>query len=74
MTEMDNNVHDDNMHISINNYCRLCANIDESMIPIYDDQGADHMLEYKIKKHLPFLNVLYTLYLPTIIYHNLYSL
>lgn len=42
-----------------NDYCRLCANTDERMVPIYTDEGVDHMLENKIKTHLPFLNVTY---------------
>jgi len=45
---------------SINDLCRLCANFDENLIPIYADEGADHMLENKIKTHLPFINVSYT--------------
>lgn len=44
---------------TVNDFCRLCANIDDNMVPIYADEGADHMLEIKIKTHLPFINVLY---------------
>jgi len=44
---------------TINDFCRLCANLDDIMVPIYADEGADHMLESKIKAHLPFINVLY---------------
>lgn len=43
---------------SISEVCRLCAGIDDIMIPIYADEGAAHMLEAKIKTHLPFINVL----------------
>lgn len=45
---------------TINDFCRLCASLDENMVHIYADEGADHMLENKIKTHLPFLNVLFT--------------
>lgn len=44
---------------SINDLCRLCANLDDNMVPIYADEGANHMLETKIKTHLPFINVMY---------------
>lgn len=44
---------------NINDFCRLCANVDDDMVPIYADEGADHMLESKIKTHLPFINVMY---------------
>lgn len=40
-----------------NDYCRLCANTHDNMVPIYVGQGAEHMLEIKIKTHLPFINV-----------------
>lgn len=43
---------------SISDVCRLCAGIDDIMIPIFADEGAAHMLEAKIKTHLPFINVL----------------
>lgn len=43
---------------TINDFCRLCANLDDNMVPIYADEGADHMLENKIKTHLPFINVI----------------
>lgn len=46
-----------------NDYCRLCANTHDNMVPIYVGQGAEHMLEIKIKTHLPFINVLYKLYI-----------
>ncbi|XP_050529942.1 zinc finger protein 239-like isoform X2 [Daktulosphaira vitifoliae] len=53
-----------------NDYCRLCANMDERMVPIYVDEGVDHMLENKIKTHLPFLNVQKNDFLPQkICYH-----
>lgn len=42
---------------SINDICRLCANLDDNMVPIYANEGIDHMLEKKIKTHLPFINV-----------------
>ncbi|XP_060856206.1 zinc finger protein 615-like isoform X2 [Metopolophium dirhodum] len=42
---------------TINDVCRLCANFDENLISIYADEGADHMLENKIKTHLPFINI-----------------
>jgi len=45
---------------SVHDLCRLCANFDQNMIPIYSDDGAAHMLENKIKIHLPFINVEYT--------------
>lgn len=55
MNEMDNQ---DGLHeYGVNDYCRLCANIDENMIPIYTGDGALHMIENKIRTHLPFLNV-----------------
>lgn len=47
---------------NINDVCRLCANIDDNMVSIYSDEGADHMLENKIKMHLPFINVLLFIY------------
>lgn len=43
---------------NLNEFCRLCATVDERMIPIYFNEGIDHSLERKIKTHLPFLNVL----------------
>lgn len=43
---------------TLNDFCRLCANRDDNMVSIYSDEGADHMLENKIKMHLPFINVL----------------
>lgn len=46
---------------TINDFCRLCANLDDNMVPIYADEGADHMLENKIKTHLPFINVMHTI-------------
>lgn len=46
---------------SLNDFCRLCANFDDNMISIYSDEGVDHLLETKIKTHLPFINVLYIL-------------
>lgn len=45
---------------TLNDFCRLCANFEDNMISIYSDEGVDHMLENKIKTHLPFINVLYT--------------
>lgn len=48
---------------TINDFCRLCANMDENMIPIYVNEGIDHLLEKKIKTHLPFLNVLHIIFL-----------
>lgn len=57
---MTNNQETSMESCTINDICRLCANIDENMIPIYNDEGADHMLENKIKTHLPFINVVYT--------------
>lgn len=50
---------------AMNDYCRLCANKGDNMVPIYADEGADHRLETKIKIHLPFLNVLYNFVLNT---------
>jgi len=44
---------------TVNDFCRLCANLDDNMISIYSDEGVVHMLETKIKSHLPFINVLY---------------
>ncbi|XP_026820752.1 zinc finger protein 112-like [Rhopalosiphum maidis] len=54
---MANNQEINMQSCSINDLCRLCANFDENMIPIYADEGADHMLENKIKTHLPFINI-----------------
>jgi len=54
---MANNQETNTQSCTVNDLCRLCANFDENMIPIYADQGADHMLENKIKTHLPFINV-----------------
>lgn len=54
---MDNSQEINMRTCSINDVCRLCANFDENMIPIYADEGADHMLENKIKTHLPFINI-----------------
>lgn len=52
----------ENIHTyGVNDFCRLCANTDSSMIPIFSGDGAVHMLESKIKMHLPFIKVLYTL-------------
>lgn len=48
---------------TINDICRLCANLDDNMVPIYANEGIDHMLEKKIKTHLPFINVLYTFFI-----------
>lgn len=33
--------------------CRSCANSSDYLIPIYDGEGLEHQLEYKIQKHLP---------------------
>ncbi|KAK6639470.1 hypothetical protein RUM43_007743 [Polyplax serrata] len=33
--------------------CRSCANSSDYLIPIYEGEGLEHQLEYKIQKHLP---------------------
>lgn len=47
---------------SISDVCRLCAGLDDIMIPIYAEEGVVHMLEHKIKTHLPFINVIFIKY------------
>lgn len=46
-----------------NEYCRICANKSDNMMSIFVDEGVDHMMETKIKTHLPFLNVMYSIML-----------
>ena len=33
--------------------CRVCANSNEYLIPIFDGEGLEHELAMKIEKHLP---------------------
>lgn len=33
--------------------CRVCANANEYLIPIFDGEGLEHELGMKIEKHLP---------------------
>ena len=33
--------------------CRVCANPNENIIPIFDGEGAEHELSKKISKYLP---------------------
>jgi hypothetical protein len=33
--------------------CRVCANANEYLIPIFDGEGLEHELGMKIQKHLP---------------------
>lgn len=33
--------------------CRSCANSSDYLIPIYEGEGLEHQLEYKIQKHMP---------------------
>lgn len=33
--------------------CRSCANSSDYLIPIYEGEGLEHQLEFKIQKHLP---------------------
>lgn len=37
--------------------CRLCANQDNQLIPIYRGEGLEHNLSHKIEKHLPIIKV-----------------
>lgn len=61
---MDQNEETDTVRAcTVNDFCRICANVDENLVSIYADEGADHMLEDKIKTHLPFINVFYNFYI-----------
>lgn len=33
--------------------CRVCANANDYLIPIFDGEGLEHELGMKIEKHLP---------------------
>ena len=39
--------------------CRLCANTDNQLIPIFRGEGLEHNLSNKIEKHLPIIKVSY---------------
>ncbi|KAJ9576788.1 hypothetical protein L9F63_006629, partial [Diploptera punctata] len=39
--------------------CRVCANPNEYLIPIFDGEGLEHELAMKIQKHLPIKNFLF---------------
>lgn len=38
--------------------CRLCANTDNQLIPIFKGEGIEHNISSKIEKHLPIIKVL----------------
>lgn len=64
-----------NMGTSIENLvglCRLCANYQEPMLPIYVNEGVEYNLETKIKTFLPFINVSINIiyYLPRNLFLN----
>ncbi|XP_063224845.1 uncharacterized protein LOC134532306 isoform X7 [Bacillus rossius redtenbacheri] len=33
--------------------CRVCANVSDYFIPVFEREGAEHQLDMKIRKHLP---------------------
>lgn len=37
--------------------CRLCANTDNQLIPIFRGEGLEHHISVKIEKHLPIIKV-----------------
>lgn len=37
--------------------CRLCANTDNQLIPIFRGEGLEHSIPNKIEKHLPIIKV-----------------
>lgn len=37
--------------------CRLCANTDNQLIPIFKGEGIEHNIPTKIEKHLPIIKV-----------------
>ncbi|XP_033323838.1 uncharacterized protein LOC117219066 isoform X5 [Megalopta genalis] len=44
---------DNGEHISLSNLCRVCANANDHLIPIFDGEGLEHDLCSKIHKYLP---------------------
>ncbi|XP_054272706.1 zinc finger protein 624-like isoform X1 [Macrosteles quadrilineatus] len=43
----------DELDVDISQLCRICANPNEYLIPIFHGEGKEHELEEKISKHLP---------------------
>lgn len=41
------------IEVDIQALCRICGNINEFLVPIFEDQGKDNELGSKINKHLP---------------------
>lgn len=39
--------------VDLSHLCRICANSNEYLIPIFDGEGTENDLELKIKTHLP---------------------
>lgn len=37
--------------------CRLCANTDNQLIPIFKGEGLEHDIPSKLEKHLPIIKV-----------------
>jgi hypothetical protein len=42
-----------NEELDMSQLCRICANPNEYLIPIFQGEGLEHELEIKIAKHLP---------------------
>lgn len=50
---------------SWSNLCRICANVNDHLIPIFDEEGLQHDLCNKIHKYLPICVCIYFL----VVYH-----
>lgn len=37
--------------------CRLCANTDKQLIPIFQEEGIEHNIAEQIEKYLPIITV-----------------
>lgn len=39
--------------VNIQELCRICGNINDFLVPIFEDQGKENELGTKINQHLP---------------------
>lgn len=56
------------VQFSWSNLCRICANVNDHLIPIFEGEGLQHDLCNKIHKYLPICVCIYFLLLITFIY------
>lgn len=42
----------------LDDLCRLCANTDSQLMPIFSGEGLEHKIQNKIEEHLPIIAVI----------------